>query len=81
MKRGEQITQNLELAGAFLRHLLDHPEDLERISDEASIVIIPSGDPELAQANLALAQQLLEKSQERGEDPLEKTALLVRSPA
>ena len=59
MTREEQVRRNLELAGNFLAHLLDHPDELDALPDGVHVVLIPSDDPELVNANFELARKLL----------------------
>ena len=60
----EQTTKNIKLAGRFLREVLANPDLLAQVPQDASVVILPSDDPELAEYNRSLAARLIE----RGED-------------
>jgi hypothetical protein len=51
------IEKNITLAFEFERYLLDHPEMLERIPDEAEVVLLPKDDPELYRVNLEEARR------------------------
>lgn len=59
MNREEQVSRNLALAGGYLEHLLEHPAELADVPDGANLVLIPDDDPELADANTALARALV----------------------
>ena len=59
MTREEQVRRNLELAGDFLAHLLNHPDELDALPDGVHVVLMPSDDPELVNANFELARGLL----------------------
>ena len=65
MKREEQVTKNLELARRFFGRLLDHPLEAASIAG-SPLVLIPRDDPELAEANRALANRLAEAEPGRG---------------
>lgn len=48
----EQIVhKNLDLHAEWMRYLFAHPEAMDQIPEGAQVVIIPTDDPELAQAN------------------------------
>lgn len=49
--------RNLALSQAFTRSLLEHPETLDDVPDGATIIFLPSGDPELAAYNRAVGVQ------------------------
>lgn len=50
--------RNLELAGDLLLSRLDDPALLEQVPAGATLVLIPDGDPTLAEHNLALARRV-----------------------
>ena len=52
------IQHNLDLHAEWMRYVFDHPEVLDRIPEGAHLVIIPTNDPVLAEANLATLQSL-----------------------
>ncbi len=58
MDREEQVARNLELAGRFLDHHIEHPSEAEHL-DGATVVLIPDDDAELADANVELAKRLV----------------------
>ncbi len=59
-KTAQQTTKNIALAGRFLRQMLDDPSAASDIADGATIVLIPTDDPELAAANRRLADHEVE---------------------
>lgn len=69
MRKEDLFKKNHVLGVEFDRYLLEHPEVLERIPEEAEIFFLPEEDPELSQENLKIA----EKRKEQG-----KAVLLVR---
>ena len=70
MKREEQVTKNLELARRFFGRLLDHPLEAASIAG-SPLVLIPRDDPELAEANRALASRLAAAESGRGVSAVE----------
>jgi hypothetical protein len=54
---------NLELASRFIRELLNAPEHAGDIPEGAALVLMPEADPELAFANIALADRLSAEGQ------------------
>ena len=58
MERREQGIKNLELARHALRGILRDPKILDTIPDGATVVLMPSGDDELAAANAAMAKDI-----------------------
>src|SRR6476620_10715042 len=48
-------TRNLGVAGQFFRSVLNDPEILDGIPDDATVVLMPADDPEIAHANLEMA--------------------------
>jgi hypothetical protein len=65
MKSDEQVSKNLELAGRFFEHVLDHPSELDALPDGVAVILVPDDDEELAEANMAMAQALMRKDAER----------------
>ena len=59
-KTAKQTTKNIALAGRFLRQMLDDPSVARDIADGATVVLIPTDDPELAAANRRLADHEVE---------------------
>ena len=56
MIREEQSRKNNELLALFMLLVLDDPELLGAIPDEAEIVFLPQNDPGLCEANLKLGK-------------------------
>jgi hypothetical protein len=56
MTREEQSRKNNELLALFMQQVLDDPEFLGAIPDEAEIIFLPQNDPELCEANLKLGK-------------------------
>jgi hypothetical protein len=50
----EMTTRNIRLTGRFLAEVMDDPDILNEIPDDAIVVLIPPDDPELAQYNIDL---------------------------
>ena len=45
MTKKEYVTRNIGLAFDFVRHLIDHPEDIEKIPDGAELDFIDKDLP------------------------------------
>ncbi len=45
------IKKNLDLHTEWIRYLFEHPEMMDEIPEGAQVVIMPTDDPPLAQAN------------------------------
>ena len=56
MDRNEQFRRNNELFRIFMQEVLDNPTLSQGIPEGAEIIFLPENDPELKEANLALAQ-------------------------
>jgi hypothetical protein len=56
----EQTTKNLALLGRFLREALDEPTIFERIPEDATVILLPPDDPELAEHNANMMIRNLE---------------------
>ena len=63
MNYEEQGTRNIALAGAVLSYLVERSGDLDSIPDGAHVVLTNRDDPELSQANIELAEQLLARGE------------------
>jgi len=57
MRREDLFKKNHMLGVEFDRYLLEHPEVLEKIPENAEIFFLPEEDPELSQENLKIAEQ------------------------
>jgi hypothetical protein len=58
LNENEMVTRNLELTRHWLNSVLEHPEMLEQLPDQAYIFDLPQDDPDLLSANLQLAVKL-----------------------
>ena len=56
MRKGDVFKKNHILGVEFDRYLLEHPEILEQIPDNAEIYFLPEEDPELSEENLKAAE-------------------------
>jgi hypothetical protein len=59
MNKQEIVDRNIELAKKRILHVLEHPEDAP--PNGAHVIELPRDDPELLEANLALAVRLAHK--------------------
>ncbi len=69
MRKEDLFKKNHILGIEFDRYLLEHPEILEQIPENAEIYFLPQEDPNLSQENIRLAES------QKGEG---RTILLVR---
>ncbi|MDI6770911.1 MAG: hypothetical protein QMD04_14720 [Anaerolineales bacterium] len=54
----ETITEkNITLSFEFEQYILEHPEVLEQLPDNAEVVLLPKDDPELYRTNLNAVQK------------------------
>lgn len=68
----EMAEKNLELTKRFILRMLEHPEELESLPDRCTIIDLPLDDPDLFEANLRLAGEIVrngEKERKDGEPP------------
>jgi hypothetical protein len=56
MRKEDLFKKNHLLGVEFDRYLLEHPEVLEQIPEEAEVYFLPEEDPELSQENLKIAK-------------------------
>lgn len=59
----EQTSRNIGLAFGLLADVLDDSGVMDNIPDDATLVLLPYGDPKLALSNLATAMSLAGKGQ------------------
>lgn len=57
MNREEQFRRKNDLFKVFMQHVLTTPQFSERVPQDAEVIFLPENDPELREANLALAKQ------------------------
>lgn len=63
MTREELATKNIILCGEFTKYILDHLDFLERIPDDAHIILLPEDDPQLCEENRKIARKRLEEGE------------------
>ena len=51
MKRESVVRKNLDLLDEFMKYAFDHPEILDAIPRDRTLVILPEGDPALEHQN------------------------------
>ena len=51
MKRETVVKKNLDLLDEFMKYAFDHPEILDAIPRDRTLVILPEGDPALERQN------------------------------
>jgi len=56
MRKEDLFRKNHLLGVEFDRYLLEHPEVLKQIPENAEIYFLPEEDPELSQENLKIAE-------------------------
>ena len=56
MRKEDLFKKNHILGVEFDRYLLEHPEVLEQIPENAEVFFLPEEDPELSQENLKIAE-------------------------
>ncbi len=56
MRKEDVFRKNHLLGVEFDRYLLEHPEILEQIPENAEIYFLPEDDPELSQENFKMAE-------------------------
>lgn len=52
----ELFIKNVILTTEFNKYLIEHPEELERIPENANVVILPANDPEFCRKIIALVK-------------------------
>ena len=56
MRKEDRFKKNHIWGVEFDRYLLEHPEVLEQIPENAEVFFLPEEDPELSQENLKMAE-------------------------
>ena len=51
MKKESVVRKNLDLLDEFMKYAFDHPEILDAIPKDRTLVILPEGDPALERQN------------------------------
>ena len=57
MDKQEQFQRNNELFRIFMQEIFDNPQFSESFPENTEVVFLPGNDPELKEANSALAQE------------------------
>jgi hypothetical protein len=63
MKKESLIRKNLDLLDEFMKYAFDHPEVLDQVPRDSSLVILPEGDPPLERINRRTARRLKAKGE------------------
>ncbi len=58
LNAAQVMERNLTLAERHFLDVIDHPEILEGIPEDAHVIFLPANDPEVLEANLGIANQL-----------------------
>lgn len=63
MTKDEMFHKNLMFNKEFALYMMEHPKVAEEIPSNAIVVFLPEDDPELAEANLMMAEDMQEPGQ------------------
>ena len=63
MKKESLVRKNLDLLNEFMKYAFDHPEVLDKVPHDASLVILPDGDPSLKKENQKTVKRLKAKGE------------------
>jgi hypothetical protein len=66
MNKEKIIKRNLDLLDEFMKYAFDHPDILDEIPREASLVLLPEGDSSLEKEN----RKILDKLKAKGEETI-----------
>ena len=64
MKRESTIKKNLDLLDEFMKYAFDHPDIMDQIPRDRTLVILPDGDPALERENRKTLRALKSRKQE-----------------
>ena len=64
MKKESVVRKNLDLLDEFMKYAFDHPDILDEIPRDASLILFPEGDSSLEREN----KRTLSRLQARGEE-------------
>jgi len=64
MKKESLVKKNLDLLDEFMKYAFDYPEVLDQVPRDASLVILPEGDPPLERINRRTARRLKAKGEQ-----------------
>lgn len=56
MTQKEIVNKNLDLLAEFMKYAFDNPDALDKIPNNAELVILPENDPELYEENIKTAK-------------------------
>lgn len=56
MNREQQFRKNNELFELFVQEVLESPDFVDKIPDDAEVIFLPQNDPELCEANRRLGK-------------------------
>ena len=63
MKRESTIKKNLDLLDEFMKYAFDHPDIMDQIPRDRTLVILPDGDPALERENRKTLRALKSRKQ------------------
>jgi hypothetical protein len=58
MNKDEAVKNNLDLLNEFMHYSLKHPDILDKIPEEAELVILPDNDPAMYDENMKTVNKL-----------------------
>lgn len=64
MKKESVVKKNLDLLDEFMKYAFDHPDILDEVPRDASLVILPEGDLSLEKENRRILKKLKAKGEE-----------------
>ena len=64
MKRESIVRKNLDLLDELMKYAFDHPDILDDVPRDASLVILPEGDLSLRKENRKMISRLKAKGEE-----------------
>ena len=64
MKKESLVRKNLDLLDEFMKYAFDHPDILDEIPQNASVVLLPDGDPSVEKENKRMSNKLKAKGGE-----------------
>ena len=64
MKRESIVRKNLDLLDELMKYAFDHPDILDDVPRDASLVILPEGDLSLQKENRKMISRLKAKGEE-----------------
>ena len=64
MKKESIVKKNLDLLDEFMKYAFEHPDILDEVPREASLVILPEGDLSLQKENRKMLSRLKAKGEE-----------------